>query len=75
MLKNWRHHQESRAPWPVDPYSSAANFSGWHELGDSWELYPLRPGFERARTAAAQSWLAQEGWRRAGTISVWSVPG
>ena len=75
VLNNWRHHQESRAPWPVDPYSSAANFSGWRELGDRWELYPLRPGFERARTAAAQSWLAQEGWMRAGTISVWSVPG
>ncbi len=75
VLNNWRHHQEARAPWAVDPYSSGANFSGWQELGETWTLYPLRPGFERASTAAAQSWLAREGWMRAGPISAWSVRG
>ena len=75
VLNNWRHHQESRAPWAVDPYSSGANFSGWQELGETWSLYPLRPGFERASTAAAQTWLAREGWMKAGPISAWSVPG
>src|SRR5690606_5871523 len=35
VLNNWRKHKEDRVPatkqWVLDPYSSAASFTGWRE--------------------------------------------
>ena len=70
ILNNWRRHQnDRRAPWRIDPYSSAEQFPGWETArGDRERAEPLpciRP----------TCWLLTEGWTRAGPITLDEVPG
>jgi REP element-mobilizing transposase RayT len=89
VLNNWRKHKEDRVPatktWVIDPDSTARSFIGWLELlqcserGDAalWErraLSPLPAELEALPTASAHSWLLRDGWRRAGTLSVFETP-
>jgi REP element-mobilizing transposase RayT len=74
VLCNWRKHGEDRgADVRVDHFSTGYFFAGWRERGplaleaaDAAELLPAR---------AARTWLAREGWRKAGTISLYERPG
>jgi REP element-mobilizing transposase RayT len=70
VLNNWRRHRnDARAPWRIDPYSSAEQFAGWqtpHGYGLRAEPLPcVRP----------TSWLLTDGWTRAGPIRTDEVPG
>lgn len=86
VLNNWRRHKEDRAPyaraWAVDPYSSAASFTGWAEtaqlttreamLGPRHSLYD---DLEPLPVCQPQTWLLREGWKLGGAISAFEVPG
>ena len=71
VLNNWRRHKnDARAPWRIDPYSSAEQFAGWktpHGYGPRVEPLPcVRP----------TSWLLTDGWRRArDPIDLDEIPG
>ena len=70
ILNNWRRHKNDvRAPWRIDPYSSAEQFRGWvtpHGYGPRAEPLPcVRP----------TSWLLIDGWTRAGPIRTSEIPG
>ena len=69
ILNNWRRHRNDvRAPWRIDPYSSAAQFHGWHTPHGHTHREPLpcvRP----------TSWLLTDGWTRAGPIRTDEIPG
>ena len=82
VLNNFRKHR-ARGAASIDPYSSAPYFSGFrelcgcaaHELEAHVDL-PLVPrGVSPPRTptdipiVVAKTWLAREGWKRAGVIS------
>jgi REP element-mobilizing transposase RayT len=79
VLNNWRRHQEDRAHkarnWKLDPFSTAIDFPGWRELGDSPFLYRAPPGYEAMIVWRPRTWLLSEGWKRHGMISVYDVPG
>ena len=63
ILNNWRHHaHDIRAPYQLDPYSSADRFFG--DRRDE-PLPCVRP----------ISWLLTDGWTRAGPIYSDEVPG
>jgi REP element-mobilizing transposase RayT len=70
VLNNWRRHKnDARAPWRIDPYSSAEQFHGWetpHGVGPRGEPLPC---------VRATSWLLTDGWTRAGPITLDEVPG
>ena len=70
ILNNWRHHRADwRAPWRIDPYSSAWRFTGWSRPhGHAPPRQPLP-------TVAATTWLIIDGWRRAGEIHLGEIPG
>lgn len=77
VLNNWRRHDEDKSrlavDWLVDPFSSGDRFVGWRELrGESWRWPPT---YEPLCVVPAKSWLLNQGWQRAGTISVLDVPG
>jgi REP element-mobilizing transposase RayT len=70
VLNNWRRHRnDARAPYRIDPYSSAEQFAGWatpHGYAPRTEPLPcVRP----------TSWLLTDGWTRAGPIRTDEVPG
>ena len=70
VLNNWRRHRnDTRAPWRIDPYSSAEQFAGWktpHGYAARKEPLPcVRP----------TTWLLTDGWTRAGPIRTDEVPG
>lgn len=70
VLNNWRRHRaDARAPWRIDPYSSADRFDGWarpHRYAPRAEPLPVvRP----------TSWLLRDGWKRAGPIRLDEIPG
>jgi len=70
VLNNWRHHRADwRAPWRIDPFSSAWQFAGWSR--------PHRhaPPREPLPVARAAAWLLTDGWERAGPIHLDEVPG
>jgi REP-associated tyrosine transposase len=79
VLNNWRKHGEDRdglsSTWLVDPFSSGISFAGWQELEDRAWMWPLRETYDPLFVRRPQSWLLQEGWKRAGAISARSVPG
>ncbi len=50
---------------PVDPYSSAAWFTGWHEL---------EPSTRPAPTTAPRSWQLRTGWHLHGRLSSDAIP-
>jgi REP element-mobilizing transposase RayT len=74
VMNNWRRHKEDRAPharqWILDPYSSAISFKGWTER--SWDP---PASYDPLPVCAPQTWLLREGWKRAGPIGVFTVPG
>lgn len=72
VLNNAKHHAKDQGQsWPrrrVDPYSSAAWFTGWASEIESRRL----PGPSPA--ASAKTWLLRTGWRRLGMISPSEMP-
>ncbi len=70
VLNNWRHHRaDARAPWHIDPFSSADAFDGWQR--PHHEPPPRLP----LLTQAPRTWLLAQGYRRAGPIRWDEVPG
>jgi len=70
VLNNWRRHRaDARAPWRIDPYSSAAAFGGWSRP------HGHAPPREPLPVVGATAWLLTDGWRRAGSIRIDEVPG
>jgi REP element-mobilizing transposase RayT len=60
VLNNWRRHKnDARAPWRIDPYSSAEQFSGWATP------HGYEPRAEPLPCVRPTSWLLTDGWRRA----------
>ena len=72
VLQNAKHHAKDRGQnWPrrrVDPFSSAAWFTGWASDVEAGRL----PGPSPA--APARTWLLRTGWRRLGLISPSEIP-
>ncbi|HEU0033820.1 MAG TPA: transposase [Kofleriaceae bacterium] len=79
VLNNFRHHGEDRKgiarSWLLDRYSSAIAFGGWKELGDPAARFKPPPDYEALFTAAPQTWLLREGWKKHPPISVYDRPG
>jgi hypothetical protein len=74
VLNNWRHHRLDRdhgARVALDPFSSAGCFDGWLE---DLPRRQVRSDDVVLPVAAPRTWLLATGWRRAGTISAWTVP-
>lgn len=80
VLNNWRRHQQDyRNPeqrgWDIDYMSSAISFAGWKELEQSGARFQYNVDPEqRLCVSPPQSWLLGDGWRRAGAISMYSIP-
>jgi REP element-mobilizing transposase RayT len=81
VLNNWRrhNHDEGFCPiehrfWDVDYMSSAVSFHGWKELEHSSFKFNVEPEL-RLCVSPPQTWLLAAGWRKAGTISMYAVPG
>ena len=69
ILNNWRRHRaDARAPWRIDPYSSADRFGGWSRP------HRYAPRAEPLPTVRPTSWLLRDGWKRAGPIELDEVP-
>ena len=79
VLNNWRRHREDRAgftkSWKLDPYSNAADFPGWKELGDSPFMYRTPASYLPLVTWLPKTWLLRHGWSKHPAISVHEVPG
>jgi len=78
VLGNWRKHQEDRSgqpkTWLVDPFSSGISFPDWQEReGRAW-MWKVPAGHEPLMVYRPRTWLLQNGWKLAGTISVRDVP-
>jgi REP-associated tyrosine transposase len=70
VLNNWRRHRaDARAPWRIDPYSSAWSFTGWSRP------HGYAPRREPLPVVRATAWLLTDGWTRAGPIRLDEVPG
>src|SRR5262249_43036023 len=69
VLNNWRRHKNDiRAPYRIDPYSSADRFRGWQTPHGHTHPEPLP-------VVRAASWLFTDGWTRAGPIRTDEIPG
>jgi REP element-mobilizing transposase RayT len=76
VLNNWRRHgEDATRTWKLDPYSTAVDFGGWKELGDSPFLYRTPPTYEGLVVWRPRTWLLQKGWSKHGQLSVYEVPG
>ena len=79
VLNNFRRHGEDRAPvasqWKIDPFSTGVFFGGWVELGESPSLFRPRKTYLGMLTWLPKTWLLRVGWKRAGLISMYEVPG
>ena len=70
ILNNWRRHKNDlRAPWRIDPYSSAEQFAGWATP------HGYQPRAEPLPCVRPTSWLLADGWRRARPIELDEIPG
>jgi REP element-mobilizing transposase RayT len=70
ILNNWRHHRgDARAPWRIDPFSSADRFDGWERP----HRYAARA--DALPTVQATTWLLVDGWKRAGPVRFDETPG
>ena len=78
IMNNWRKHQEDRvAPmstWTIDWFSSAAMFPGWVEYGEQAFLWRGPVTYDPLVVYQPKTWLLQEGWKKAGSISCYEVP-
>jgi hypothetical protein len=74
VRNNWRRHGEDRRlpGRPFDPFSSSAYSDGWD---DEAQLYWWTDDEEILPVCTPQSWLLSVGWKRAGLLSPWEVPG
>ncbi|HEY0251788.1 MAG TPA: hypothetical protein VGC41_09685 [Kofleriaceae bacterium] len=57
----------------MDPYSSAASFTGWKELPGRCIEVPA--AYQPLVTREPRTWLLRVGWKRRGPISMFEVPG
>jgi REP element-mobilizing transposase RayT len=70
ILNNWRRHKNDvRAPYRIDPYSSAEQFHGWKTP------HGYAPRAEPLPCVRATSWLLTDGWTRAGPVRTDEIPG
>jgi len=70
VLNNWRRHKNDvRAPYRIDPYSSAEQFHGWETP------HGYRPRAEPLPCVRPTSWLLTDGWTRAGPVRTDEIPG
>ena len=70
VLNNWRRHRsDARAPWRIDPYSSADRFDGWKRP------HRYAPRDLPMPVVRATTWLLRDGWRRAGAVDFGELPG
>jgi REP element-mobilizing transposase RayT len=70
VLNNWRRHKnDARAPYRIDPYSSADQFHGWRTP------HGYAPRREPLPCVRPTSWLLTDGWSRAGPIGTDEIPG
>jgi hypothetical protein len=78
VLSNWRKHHEDRhaetKAWLIDPFSSAISFPDWQEREDHDWMCRVPHHVAPLVVSQPRSWLLREGWRRAGTISAYTVP-
>ena len=78
VLNNWRKHGEHRRSfarrWRIDPYSSAACFTGWREDQASPTLWPVPPTYDRMMVSRPRSWLLRAGWQLHGLVSIRETP-
>ena len=74
VLGNWRHHgwSTSLPAVPLDPFSSAATFSGWVNTPPA---IPFEPGREYLMVWLPKTWLLETGWKRHGLLDPWETPG
>jgi REP element-mobilizing transposase RayT len=81
VLCNWRHHGEDESSaevryLAVDYYSSGPSFSGWSELEHTPQPFDRHEGrYKPLPVASPTTWLLRVGWRKAGPISLFDVPG
>ena len=69
ILNNWRRHRaDARAPWRIDPYSSADRFDGWERP------HRYAPRDEPLPVVRPTTWLLADGWKRAGPVRFDEVP-
>jgi REP element-mobilizing transposase RayT len=69
VLNNWRRHREDwHSTLRIDPYSSAYAFDGWDVTRVEAPRDPLP-------VVAPTAWLLTVGWRRAGKIRTYELPG
>jgi REP element-mobilizing transposase RayT len=70
VLNNWRRHRnDARAPWRIDPYSSADGFRGWATP------HGYAPRREPLPVSAPTAWLLTDGYARAAAIRTDEIPG
>jgi REP element-mobilizing transposase RayT len=80
VLNNWRRHHhdyrnEAQRGWDVDYMSSAISFAGWKELERPGARFQYNIELnQRLCVSPPQSWLLNVGWRRGGSISMYSIP-
>jgi REP element-mobilizing transposase RayT len=79
VLLNSRHHAAERgeklARYWIDPFSSAAWFTGWQEairVDQPWKKQLLA---QAPPTLPATVWLLKTGWQRWGLLSFDEIPG
>ena len=73
VLNNWRRHGEDRKTTVrVDHFSTGYWFHGWKERGP---LEGVPSGEEVLPSCKPQTWLLQDGWRKAPPISLYERPG
>jgi REP element-mobilizing transposase RayT len=77
VLNNWRRHGEDRArpKRKVDPYSSAVVFNGWKERDGGHYVNATPRGYIALSVSLPRTWLLRVGWKKAGTVSIYEVPG
>jgi hypothetical protein len=73
VLNNFRKHREPEARWMTDPYSTGRAFPGWRERPAV--ITPDTPSIGALATTEPRAWILREGWKRAGTISAYAIPG
>ncbi|MEO8704899.1 MAG: transposase [Kofleriaceae bacterium] len=80
VLGNWRHHLQDQGDgeersWDLDYFSSAVSFDGWQELAAGAVLQYAIPVDMRLCVSRPKTWLLRIGWTKAGSISMYTVPG
>lgn len=78
IMNNWRKHGEDRrgpsSTALIDRFSSGISFPDWSERGDDPWMWRIPDGHDPLIVYRPKSWLLQEGWKLAGTISARAVP-